>query len=63
MAIQDKLRLENHEKVSVTVKSIDGFQGGEEDIIIVSTVRSNNDGSIGFLSSPQNTNVALTRAR
>lgn len=52
MAIQDKLRLENHEKVSVTVKSIDGFQGGEEDIIIVSTVRSNNDGSIGFLSSP-----------
>ncbi|CAA2996336.1 Hypothetical predicted protein [Olea europaea subsp. europaea] len=63
VAIQDKLRLENHEKVSVTVKSIDGFQGGEEDIIVVSTVRSNNDGSIGFLSSPQNTNVALTRAR
>ncbi|CAA3015355.1 Hypothetical predicted protein [Olea europaea subsp. europaea] len=63
VAIQDKLRLENHEKVSVTVKSIDGFQGGEEDIIIVSTVRSNNDGSIGFFSSPQNTNVALTRAR
>ncbi|XP_051116894.1 uncharacterized protein LOC127241743 [Andrographis paniculata] len=47
----------------VKVKSIDGFQGGEEDIIIISTVRSNNVESIGFLSSPQRANVALTRAR
>ncbi|KAI3817039.1 hypothetical protein L1987_10826 [Smallanthus sonchifolius] len=47
----------------VKVKTIDGFQGGEEDIIILSTVRSNSHGSIGFLSSPQRTNVALTRAR
>ncbi|KAI3942867.1 hypothetical protein MKW92_012849 [Papaver armeniacum] len=43
--------------------SIDGFQGGEEDIIIISTVRSNSEGSIGFLSNLQRTNVALTRAR
>ncbi|GJT76661.1 UvrD-like helicase, ATP-binding domain, P-loop containing nucleoside triphosphate hydrolase [Tanacetum coccineum] len=48
---------------SVKVKSIDGFQGGEEDIIILSKVRSNIHGSLGFISSPQRTNVALTRAR
>uniref|UniRef100_A0A1D1YFB6 Putative helicase MAGATAMA 3 n=1 Tax=Anthurium amnicola TaxID=1678845 RepID=A0A1D1YFB6_9ARAE len=47
----------------VKVKSIDGFQGGEEDVIILSTVRSNRDGSVGFLSDCQRTNVALTRAR
>ncbi|XP_022872886.1 uncharacterized protein LOC111391845 [Olea europaea var. sylvestris] len=63
LAIQEKLKAENHEGFTVTVKSIDGFQGGEKDIIIISTVRSNNDGSIGFLASPQRTNVSLTRAR
>ncbi|KAL6538714.1 hypothetical protein OROGR_012702 [Orobanche gracilis] len=64
-AIQDKLPLkyENFERFTVKVNSIDGFQGGEEDIIIISTVRSHRGGSIGFLSSPQRTNVSLTRAR
>ncbi|KAL7084177.1 hypothetical protein ACP275_14G209000 [Erythranthe tilingii] len=62
-AIRDKLpqNYESLENFTVKVKSIDGFQGGEEDIIIISTVRSR--GSIDFLSSPQRTNVALTRAR
>ena len=46
----------------VRVSSMDGFQGGE-DIIVISTVRSNRGSSIGFLSSNQRTNVALTRAR
>ncbi|KAL2921099.1 putative helicase MAGATAMA 3 [Bienertia sinuspersici] len=48
---------------SVSVRSVDGFQGGEEDIIIISSVRSNGSGSVGFLANHQRTNVALTRAR
>ncbi|CAN0880596.1 Probable helicase MAGATAMA 3 [Linum grandiflorum] len=65
-AIQSKLAgcsYDGTEGFSVKVKSVDGFQGGEEDIIIISTVRSNSRGGIGFLSNGQRTNVAVTRAR
>ncbi|XP_060669325.1 uncharacterized protein LOC107410487 isoform X2 [Ziziphus jujuba] len=47
----------------VSVRTVDGFQGGEEDVIIISTVRCNGTGSVGFLSSRPRANVALTRAR
>ncbi|CAN1804450.1 Probable helicase MAGATAMA 3 [Linum perenne] len=65
IAIRKKLpeKYEKTDGFSVKVKSVDGFQGGEEDIIIISTVRCNKSGAIGFLSNAQRTNVALTRAR
>nr|XP_029117914.1 helicase SEN1 [Elaeis guineensis] len=65
VAIQEKLgyTYDRYEDFHVNVKTIDGFQGGEEDIIIISTVRSNKSGSVGFLSNSQRTNVALTRAK
>ncbi|KAH9698665.1 UvrD-like helicase ATP-binding domain-containing protein [Citrus sinensis] len=65
VAIQEKLgsKFANSAGFAVKVMSIDGFKGGEEDIIIISTVRSNNGGLIGFLSNPKRVNVALTRAR
>ena len=65
VTIQDKLgeKYVNLDNFAVKVKTVDGFQAGEEDIIIISTVRANNYGAIGFLSNPQRTNVALTRAR
>lgn len=64
-AIEQKIgrSYNNCNSFKVKVSSVDGFQGGEEDIIIISTVRSNRGSSIGFLSSNQRTNVALTRAR
>ena len=65
VAIQEKLgrKYDDLGGFAVKVKSVDGFQGGEEDIIIISTVRSNTRSSIGFISNLQRTNVALTRAR
>ncbi|XP_048135410.1 uncharacterized protein LOC115739970 isoform X2 [Rhodamnia argentea] len=64
-AVQAKLgkKYENIKGFMVKVKSVDGFQGGEEDIVIISTVRSNSRGTIGFFSDTKRTNVALTRAR
>ncbi|KAJ0264867.1 DNA2/NAM7 helicase-like [Hirschfeldia incana] len=61
--VGDKHNSVSDELFTLNVRSIDGFQGGEEDVIIISTVRSNGNGKIGFLSNRQRANVALTRAR
>ncbi|KAI3963521.1 hypothetical protein MKW98_022943 [Papaver atlanticum] len=65
-AIENKVgqKYEKLKNFIVKVMSADGFYGGEEDVIIISTVGSNHSGgSDGFLSNPQRANVALTRAR
>ena len=47
----------------ITVNSVDGFQGQERDVIILSMVRDNEKGTIGFLRDLRRMNVAITRAR
>ncbi|XP_068331779.1 uncharacterized protein [Pyrus communis] len=63
--VQEKLgkKYDKLDGFAVKVKTVDGFQGGEEDIIIMSTVRSSKDQSLEFISKPQRINVSLTRAR
>ena len=47
----------------ISVNTVDGFQGQERDVIVISLVRSNDDGNIGFLRDLRRMNVAMTRAR
>lgn len=47
----------------ITVNTVDAFQGQERDVVMVSLVRSNEQGQIGFLSDLRRMNVAITRAR
>ncbi len=47
----------------LSVNTVDGFQGQERDIVVISLVRSNREGQIGFLSDLRRMNVAITRAR
>jgi ATP-dependent RNA/DNA helicase IGHMBP2 len=48
---------------SIEVNTVDGFQGREKEIVLLSLVRSNDKGEVGFLSDTRRMNVAMTRAR
>jgi superfamily I DNA and/or RNA helicase len=58
-----KLRALLKDVEGLEVDSVDGFQGREKEAVVLSLVRSNNEGEIGFLADVRRTNVALTRAR
>ena len=47
----------------ITINTVDGFQGQERDVVMISLVRSNEEGEIGFLRELRRMNVAMTRAR
>ncbi|VDN57807.1 unnamed protein product [Dracunculus medinensis] len=48
---------------SITVDTVDGFQGQERQVIVMSLVRTNALGKVGFLNEKRRLNVAVTRAR
>ncbi|PZX51461.1 IGHMBP2 family helicase [Algoriphagus chordae] len=50
-------------KEQITIDTVDGFQGQERDLMMISLTRSNEKGEIGFLSDTRRMNVALTRAK
>ncbi len=62
--IQGQMETEDYpDTVSLSINTIDGFQGQERDVIYISLVRSNEKGEIGFLKDHRRMNVAMTRAK
>ncbi|TWT87665.1 ATP-dependent RecD-like DNA helicase [Pseudobythopirellula maris] len=56
--LRNRLRIEGLE-----IDTVDGFQGREKEAVVITFVRSNHEGEIGFLADTRRTNVALTRAK
>ena len=50
-------------RLGVEVRTVDGYQGREKEVVVVSLVRSNPEGNVGFLEESRRLNVAVTRAR
>ncbi|CAM4581695.1 unnamed protein product [Leuciscus chuanchicus] len=53
----------SHKYTELEIKSVDGFQGREKEAVVLSMVRSNRKGEVGFLAEDRRINVAVTRAR
>ncbi|HEX6960457.1 MAG TPA: AAA domain-containing protein [Lacipirellula sp.] len=62
-AAQVRWLRERVKDAAIEVDTVDGFQGREKEAILISLVRSNREGEIGFLADTRRMNVALTRAR
>ena len=62
-AAQVRLLRRNSSYKAIEIDTVDGFQGREKECILISTVRSNPEGEIGFLGDARRMNVAITRAR
>ena len=62
-AAQARLLRELISDLAIEIDTVDGFQGREKEVIVISFVRSNTTAELGFLTDTRRTNVALTRAR
>ena len=63
VALIRSLVWEGEGSTGVEIRTVDGYQGREKEVIILSMVRSNSDKEVGFLSESRRVNVSVTRAK